>query len=149
MAMLLAVRSCALEPVRLQSDSMAPTLGRGDWVLVDKLSDHWRAPSRGDIVTAVHPSTGEWIIKRVVATGGQSVGLDDGRLVVGGRVVVEPYANHSRMSGRYFGPITVPDGHVFLLGDNRDGSEDSRTFGPVPVSRLTGRMIVRIWSAAD
>jgi signal peptidase I len=123
---------------------MAPTLQHDEWLLIDKISSHWRPFERGEIVTARDPQTSGWIIKRIVAVGGDSVALDDGHLIVGGRRVDEPYADQSRMDGRYYGPVLVPTGHVFLLGDNRDESADSRTFGPLPVGDITGRLIGRL-----
>jgi signal peptidase I len=129
-----------VEPVRLSSDSMAPGLRHGDELIIDKLTYRWRDPQRGEIVTASDPGTGGWIIKRVVAVGGDSIGIEDGILVRNGEPVVEPYVNTFNMAGVYFGPVDVPLGDVFLLGDNRADSIDSRTFGPVDVRRITGRL---------
>jgi signal peptidase I len=144
-ALLLVVRACIAEPLMVRSDSMSPTLRDGDVVIIDKLSDVWRSPDRGDVVVVRGPDTGGLIVKRVVAVGGDSVGIDDGRLVVNGTFVVEPFADNDRMGGVFFGPITLPAGHVFLLGDNRDDSSDSRLFGPVPESSIVGFLAVRIW----
>jgi signal peptidase I len=139
--MLLALRTFVAEPVRVDSASMAPTLLDDEWLLIDKITRHWRPFERGDIITARDPQTSGWIIKRIVGLGGDTVALDDGHLIVRGRPVDEPYADQSGMDGRYYGPVVVPPGHVFLLGDNRDESADSRTFGPVPVEDITGRLI--------
>jgi signal peptidase I len=77
----------------------------------------------------------------VVAVGGDRVALEYAVLVVNGRPVSEPYVDHSRIDGTYFGPVTVPAGHVFVLGDNRFGSIDSRVYGPVPLDAVTGRVL--------
>ena len=68
-----------------------------------------------------------------------------GVLVVNGHQVHEPYVDYQLMVGVYYGPFRVPAGDVFVLGDNRPDSVDSRTFGPIPVSRITGRVLMRIW----
>jgi signal peptidase I len=91
------------------------------------------------------PRTGELIVKRVVATAGDSVGIENGLLIVNGRTVAENYVDNHDMDGFYFGPDTVPPGQVFLLGDNRAESVDSRAFGPVAVGSIEGRVLMRIW----
>jgi signal peptidase I len=145
--LLLLVRSFVAEPMRVRSDSMAPTLSSGAVVLVDKISFRARDPHRGEIVVAVDPRTGESIVKRVVAVGGDLVGIENGLLVVNGTSVVEKYIDNHNMDGFYFGPDAVPAGHVFLLGDNRATSEDSRTFGPVAVDDIDGRLLATVWSS--
>jgi signal peptidase I len=143
--LLLLVRSFVIEPVRVRSDSMAPTIGPGSVLLIDKLTFVARDPQRGDIVVAADPRSGDSIVKRVVAVGGDSVGIEDGLLVVNGATIVEKYIDNDNMDGFYFGPDLVPAGHVFLLGDNRDTSEDSRAFGPVDVDDIDGRVLATIW----
>ena len=128
---LLMVHTFVIEPVRVRSDSMEPTLKAGAVVLIDKLTFRTRDPHRGDVVVTSDPRTGEPIVKRVVAVAGDLVGIENGLLVVNGASVVEHYIDNDNMEGFYFGPDAVPAGDVFLLGDNRDISVDSRTFGPV------------------
>ncbi len=129
----------ALEVVKVQSSSMSPTINDGAHLAVDKLTFRFRDPQRGEVVIAHHPESGKLVVKRVVAVGGDSVGIDDGRLTVNGEFVDEPYADLAGMPGRYFGPDTVPADHVFLLGDQRAESDDSRAFGPVNVDGIIGR----------
>jgi signal peptidase I len=142
---LLLVRSFVVEPVRVRSDSMEPTLKAGAVVLIDKLIFDAREPHRGDVVVTSDPRTGEPIVKRVVAVAGDSVGIDDGVLMLNGKKVSESYIDNDNMEGFYFGPDVVPKGDVFLLGDNRDISVDSRTFGPVAVDDIDGRVLATIW----
>ena len=142
---LLLIRGFVAEPVRVHGDSMEPTLPAGALLLVDKVTFHTRDPHRGDVVVTTDPRNGGSIVKRVVAISGDSVGIDDGILMVNGVKVVESYIDNTGMEGFYFGPDLVPTGHVFLLGDKRFDSVDSRRFGPVAVDELDGRLLTRIW----
>jgi signal peptidase I len=123
------------ESVRVPSDSMEPTIRTGDHLLLDRREHPVTA---GDIVVVRHD--GDLLVKRVVATGGQTVGLEDGVLVVDGQPRPEPYADLFGQKGVYDGPHTVPPGQLWLLGDRRLTSVDSRSFGPVPVSDVAGRV---------
>lgn len=142
---LVLVRTFVAEPVRVRSTSMEPTLRSGAALVIDKLSYRWREPRRGEIVTSRDPTTGEPIVKRVVAVAGDSIGIEDGRLVRNGAPVDESYIDNDDMDGYYFGPITVPDGHVFVLGDHRADSVDSRRYGPLAVGDLDGRLLWAVW----
>ena len=143
--LLLLVRGFVVEPVRVHGNSMEPTLPAGAVLVIDKVTLHARDPRRGDVIVTNDPRTGELIVKRVVATAGDSVGIENGLLIVNGRTVAENYVDNHDMDGFYFGPDTVPPGQVFLLGDNRAESVDSRAFGPVAVGSIEGRVLMRIW----
>jgi signal peptidase I len=132
----------AVEPLRVSSQSMTPTLTAGDQVLVDKLTGRWRAPAVGDVVVFRDPVGDALVVKRVVALAGQTVGLEDGELVVDSAVRHEPQVDVSRIDGSYFGPVTVPPDAVFVLGDNRAESIDSRIYGPIRVDDLVGRVVL-------
>jgi signal peptidase I len=135
------VRMFVAEPLRVDGESMAPTLRSGDVVVVQRVG-----PVRaGQLLVLRDPQDGSPVVKRAVALGGQTVEIRDAFLYVDGVAVPEPYVDHSRIDGVYFGPVTVPAGDVFVLGDARDGSIDSRIFGPVPVSAVTGHVQVRLW----
>jgi signal peptidase I len=145
-ALLLVARTFVAEPMRIPSDSMAPTLRPGDQVLVDKLAYRGSAvPARGDLAVFHDPRTGEVMLKRVVAVAGDTVGIEDGSLVVNGRRPFEPYADQKSIDSVYFGPVKVGAGRFFVLGDNRANSVDSRSFGSVPSGRLIGRVLTRLW----
>jgi signal peptidase I len=144
-ALLLLVRIFVAEPFKIPSESMEPTLVPGDQTLVEKRFYDKSAPHRGDLVAFHAPRTGEVLLKRVVAVAGDTVGLEDGVLVVDGKQVREPYANPKAIDSVYFGPVRVPAGQVFVMGDNRANSEDSRDFGSVPTTRIIGRAVARVW----
>jgi signal peptidase I len=145
-AALVVVKIFVAEPFRIQSQSMEPTLRPGDQALVWKLGA--RSPARGDLVAFHAPRTGEILLKRVVAVGGDTVGLEDGVLVVDGRRIREPYADPKAIDSVYFGPVRVRPGTIFVMGDNRANSEDSRDFGAVPTGRIIGRAVARVWPPA-
>src|SRR3954447_676774 len=140
-ALLATARWFVAEPLHVVTGSMAPTVHTGSHVLVWKLSG---GPQRGDVV-ALDVEDGPPYVKRVVAVGGDEVAIVDGRLVVNGRTVREPYADPRLIDSVYFGPVTVPRKKVFVLGDNRRRSRDSRVFGAVPVRKVEGRVVAVVW----
>jgi signal peptidase I len=133
---------------------MEPTLhGCGgcqpDRLLVDKLSYRLHAVHRGDVVV-FHRPTGAPIedtnlVKRVVGLPGDMLTASQGVVYINSRPLTEPYVNIACNGTRDFGPTTVPAGDVFVMGDNRCDSLDSRSFGPVPQSLIVGRAFVIVW----
>ncbi len=134
----------ALQPIRVHADSMRPTLQSGDEIIVDRLSLVLRDPHRGELVVANSPNGG-LVVKRVAGLGGDTIGIEDGVLVVNGKERREGYVDYGSVDGFYFGPVDVPPGEVFLLGDNRANSEDSRDFGAVREDEVVGRVLIRVW----
>lgn len=141
-------------PYEIPSGSMEDTIMPGDMVFSEKISYYTRAPERGDIVTFADPEVaGRTLIKRVIATEGQTVDLVDGKVVVSGVALEEPYTkgkeslplSRTAADADISYPYTVPAGHVWVMGDNRTASQDSRYFGSVPVSSITGRAAVIYW----
>ena len=131
-----------VQPMRVDSDSMTPTVASGDLLLVR----HGQGPvARGDVVAVTSPLDDGMLVKRVVGVGGDEVAIEDGVLVVDGTAVCEPAIDPARLDGVWFGPVLVPEGELFLLSDSRDGSVDSRAFGPVPASSLVGTVSARLW----
>ena len=146
LAAVLLVRGLVLEPVTVSSTSMEPTVPEGATVLVDKLGPRLQGVDRGDLVVFRSPDGDGDALKRVVALAGQQVALMDAVLHVDGVPVDEPQVDLSRIDGTYFGPVTVPRDTVFVLGDNRAGSIDSREYGAVPLSDVRGRVVAQLWS---
>lgn len=142
---IVAFRLWVLETAFVDGNSMEPTLRPGDGVLVIKPM----AVKRLDLVVFTDPESGDTAIKRVVGMPGETVsivpkttrvgGLDvptGGQVYINGIPATEPYATSSLPE--VLPPVTVPQGHYFLMGDNRDASEDSRQYGPVPRERIHG-----------
>jgi signal peptidase I len=155
-ALYLVLSSFVVQPVEVEMRSMEPLLVEGDRLLVDRLSLRWDTPRRGEIVVFDAPppygDDGVPFVKRVIGLPGETVQIENGRLYVSG-----PDAPPSRLDEPYLpaGTLTlpqgtagtriweVPEGAIFVLGDNRGESLDSRTFGPVDLGRLVGRVLVR------
>jgi signal peptidase I len=151
----LLVRQFVLQQFAVSGHSMDTTLHNGDRVLVNKLSYRLHDPRRGDIVVLkTLEGAGERdLIKRVVALPGETIEYRSCVLYVDGKVLIEPYLDPNVVTPHNCGPeqtlLKVPAGHVFVLGDNRGGSKDSRDLGPVSYDNLLGRAFVVIWPFRD
>ena len=138
------VRTVVAVPVRVASASMEPTFGAGDVVLVSRTRPRIGDLHRGDLVTFRDPA-GTRALKRVTGLPGDELVVLDGRLHLNGHAVHEPYVDHALVDGNYSRTFRVPDGAVFVLGDNRGNSVDSRDYGPVRDQDLLGRVVTRVW----
>ena len=138
------VRPVVAAPSVVEGPSMQPTLQTGDRVLVNKLGYRFGNPERGDVVL-LRGDDGDLLIKRVAATGGETVAARGGNIYVDGEPLREPYALKAAPAMLTVEPTTVPPGHVYVLGDNRGNSTDSRYFGPVPQERLAGEAVAILW----
>jgi len=153
-AIFIWVRSFVVEPFYIPSVSMYPTLTVNDQIAVEKFSKLFADPRRGDLVVfsppkAFYEAKGlvkakrTTLIKRVVAVGGDTVAVSNGVLIVNGKAEYEPYV---REQIRYlFEPLVVPAGCVFVLGDNRNVSDDSHVWGAVPSSNVIGKAFYVLW----
>ncbi len=147
------VKTFLFQPFYIPSGSMEHTLEIDDRVLVNKLSYKLHDVNRGDIVVFKRPtssvaSTIKDLIKRVVALPGETVeGRADG-LYVDGEKLPEPYLPKDAVTGT-FGPVTLDDEEVFVMGDNRSFSQDSRVFGPIDQGLIEGRAFFRFWPLSE
>jgi signal peptidase I len=137
------------QATRVEGQSMEPNLHSEQRLVVEKLSYHFHGPQRFDIVVLKVPSQGEeLLIKRVVGLPGETVEIKDGGVYINGEILDEPFIDEYTQPGRH-DQVTVPPLHVFVLGDNRDRSNDSRSFGPVPIENVIGRAWLSYWPLAD
>ncbi len=140
------VRPFVVEAFWIPSGSMIPTLQINDRVLVNKFIYRFTEPKPGDIVVfqSVEDEDTD-LIKRVVSVAGDRVSVRNGRLFVNGKPKKEPFTNKRFPDRSFFAPVTVPKGHVFVMGDNRANSSDSRVFGPLPEKNIEGEAFLRFW----
>ena len=147
-----AIKPFVVEAFRVPTESMLPTLEVQDRFLANKFVYRFTDPERGDIVVfqAVEPNAeGEFdiLVKRVAGLPGDTVQVQGGTLFVNGRPQNEPYLNTDVVPdvNSPFGPVKVPEGTFFALGDNRGNSLDSRFYGFVPMENLKGEAFLRFW----
>jgi signal peptidase I len=152
------IQTFVAQPYKVQQQSMEHTLEPDQYVLVDKLTPRFDTYKRGDIVVFTPPA--DWVqedgtpfIKRVIGLGGDTVAIHDGGVYINGTKINEPYL-FSAAAGQSPQPTTVPGdqstwvvpgGELFLMGDHRANSADSRTFGMVPTQQVIGRAWLRYW----
>jgi len=169
MALILAlfIRTFIVQAFKIPSGSMIPTLEIGDHILVNKLSYGLRMPfleryllqydrpERGDVVVFVYPEDrSKDFIKRVIAVAGDTVELRNKKIFINGKQIEDPYGHFAGYdphaggvgSGDDYAPKTVPANHVFVMGDNRDRSYDSRFWGFVDLSDIRGKAFLIYWS---
>ncbi len=128
---------------RIEGSSMMPTMQEGEYVLINKLAYYLEEPKRGDIIVLHYPrDPSRDFIKRVVGIPGDLVEIDDGEVEINGQLISEPYINSAP---QYNGSWTVPDDQFFVLGDNRNNSSDSHTWGFLPRDHIVGKGWVVYW----
>jgi signal peptidase I len=163
----LVIRAYIVQAFKIPSGSMIPTLLVGDHILVNKFiygtkipfTDKriliFRKPEKGDIIVFKYPEdASKDCIKRVIATGGDTIEERNKVVYVDGVGLSEPYAHHYdnglRPGGNdprdNFGPITIPENKIFVMGDNRDQSYDSRYWGFVDLKEVLGKALIIYWS---
>jgi signal peptidase I len=136
-----------VKPFVIPSASMEPTLMVGDRILVNRVEYRFREPKRGDVIVfhePGQPTSYTPLIKRVVAIGGDTVAVHDGFLYLNGRPQPEPYIMAHPILNE-FAQVTVPSGDLWVMGDNRNDSSDSRVFGPVSVKAVIGEAFLVYW----
>jgi signal peptidase I len=123
--------------------SMQPNLYPGYRMMTEKISYRFHEPRRGDIVIAERGVGEINLVKRVIGLPGETIESIDGHTYINGEPLDEPWVTH--FGGRYLPPTLIPEGHVFIIGDNRPVSSDSRAIGPVPIENISGRVIFVYW----
>lgn len=136
------IRTTVVAPVRIASASMAPTLEPGDVVLVSRRAPDVEDLGHGDLVVFDDPEQGRRTIKRVVGLPGEELVVLDGVLHLDGVPVAEPWVDAATVDGYYSRTFRVPCHRVFVMGDNRGNSVDSRDYGAVDEEALTGRVLL-------
>jgi signal peptidase I len=129
--------------IRVDGSSMEPTLHGGEYVLVNKLSYRLGQPDHGDVIVFYYPRDPEQeYIKRVIGLPGDRIDIRDGNVYVNGQLLEEPYIAAAPI---YPGTWLVPDNSLFVLGDNRNNSSDSHSWGAVPNDYVVGKAVLTYW----
>ena len=126
--------------VRVDGFSMNPTLQNGEYILVNRLAYKTGEPDRGDII--VFSQDGQDLIKRVIGLPGETVNISEGIVTINGQELQEPYIAQDPL---YVGEWAVPEGYLFVLGDNRNDSRDSHQWGLLPVENIIGKSVLIYW----
>jgi signal peptidase I len=137
----------------VKGDSMLPTFKNNTILLIEKLTQRFGELNNGDIVVIKIPEYLDdkktYAIKRIIATGGQHIAIEDGHVLINGKKLSEDYTGGVTMGpfSSLYNDLTIPEGHIYVLGDNRlpGESKDSRTFGPIAISRVEGRVVFRLF----
>ena len=140
----LFIQGFLLEFTRVEGPSMEPALYTGERMLVEKLSYGWSEPQRGDVIICHFPGRTDTCVKRVIGLGGEEIAILGGNVYINGQKLDESLW----WDGVIFSdmmPLTVPMDTVFVLGDNRNLSADSREVGPIPFSHIVGRVQGILW----
>jgi len=151
----LGVRTFLLAHFVVEGSSMYSTLETGDRVFVNKVSYRLHDPNRGDVVVLheIRGTSERDLIKRVIAVGGEEIEMRSCEVRIGGQLLLEPYLDPTVVTpgncGGDFGPLIVPEGTVFVMGDNRAGSQDSRALGPILLDDIVGRAFVVFWPRSN
>ncbi len=139
-----------IQNYRIESHSMEPNFYDGQYVLVNKLAYKLGEPQRGDVVVFHNPNNpDEDYIKRIIGLPGDTVSFDGGRVYINGQPLDEPYVNPPTNGSFGAGPTVVDDGYIFVMGDNRPNSRDSRVFGELSEDLMVGKAWVRIWPLTE
>lgn len=129
--------------VRVDGSSMIPTLHNGEFVLVNRLAYRTGSLQRGDIIVFRSINQDDLdLIKRIIGLPGDDVLIQNGQVIVNGQALVEPYI---AAPPRYSGEWRVPEGHLFVLGDNRNDSSDSHQWGLLPMENVIGKAVLIYW----
>lgn len=145
------IRIFVAEPRYIPSDSMAPTLQLGDRLVVEKISYRFRPPTPGEIIVFDPPETlqnqgyrkNQAFIKRIIGISGQIIAVDNGQVYVNNQPLTEEYI--AEPPNYQWGPASVPAEQLFVMGDNRNHSNDSHIWGFLPIENIIGRATFRFW----
>jgi len=140
------IRMFVLQPFYIPSGSMEPTLMINDRIIVSKISYRLHQPERGDIVVFKYPlDTKRDFVKRLIAKSGETVEVRDSKLYINNELVPEKYLPEGLVIKGDYGPEQVPEGSYFMMGDNRNNSDDSRIWGFLPKDLVIGKAVVVYW----
>jgi signal peptidase I len=147
------IQAFVIRPFIVSGTSMDPVIQNGQYLIVDEVTYHFSAPQRGDVIVfKAPPEPTKYYIKRIIGLPGDTVKINDGKVTIfnsehpEGFTLVEPYITHTDTDS---GTYVVPEGNYFVMGDNRSGSYDSRSWGMLPDANIRGRALLRLLPVND
>lgn len=144
----LVVRTFIFEVRIVPSGSMSPTIIENDRFIAGKVTLKFRAPRRGEILVFKPPASAQFstdYVKRVIGLPGETWEMREGAVYINGERLEEPYLPKNVKIYGNFSPVKIPEDHYFMMGDNRNSSEDSRYWGFMPARNIRGRAVFRLW----
>lgn len=150
LAIVLPIRAYVAQPFIVEGDSMEPNFSDGQYLIIDELSYNFKDPNRGDVIVLRPPlQPSIFFIKRIIGLPGEEVKIEGGMIIITGTNSERVVLNEEYITN---GVDTIPnsstklkDSEYFVLGDNRNKSSDSRSWGPLPQDNITGRAFLRLW----
>lgn len=149
LAIVIPIRYFLFQPFFVKGESMDPNFANGDYLIVDEISYHFRAPERGEVVVFRAPTDqSQRFIKRIIGLPGETVNINNGKITIynnsGNKILDESgYLGNTTTGGDM--SVALKSNEYFVLGDNRPFSFDSRMFGPITKESIIGRVVVRAW----
>lgn len=150
LAIVLPIRAYVAQPFIVEGDSMEPNFKDGQYMIIDELSYNFKSPERGEVIVFRAPAQPSiFLIKRIIGLPGEEIKIEGGKIII-----TETNSERIVLSEEYIpnGIETVPDSSIklkdneyFVLGDNRNRSSDSRSWGPLPEDNITGKAFIRLW----
>ncbi len=145
LAIVIPIRHFLFQPFFVSGASMEPNFTSGEYLLIDEISYHFREPKRGEVVVFRSPTdSSKYFIKRIIGLPGETIEIKEGKIKIynldfpEGKILKEPYIKDKKTRGNL--KVSLKTNEYFVLGDNRDHSSDSRSWGPVPRKNIIGRV---------
>lgn len=140
------IRAYIAQPFIVDGESMSPNFHTGHYLVIDEISYRFHQPSRGDVIVLRYPlDPKRFFLKRIIGIPGDHIVIKDGKVYVNDVVDVEPYESQPTFPAGPYKDVTLAPGQYFAMGDNRAGSDDSRTWGILPRENIVGHVVLRLF----
>src|SRR3989344_5751628 len=150
LVIVLPIRAYVAQPFIVEGDSMEPNFSDGQYLIIDELSYNFKNPERGDVIVLRSPmQPAIFFIKRIIGLPGEEIKIEGGKIIITGtnseRIILNEEYIPSGLDTTPNSATKLNDNEYFVLGDNRNRSSDSRSWGPLPQDKITGRAFLRLW----
>lgn len=144
LAIILPIRLFLVQPFYVEGASMEPNFYQNEYLIIDEISYRFNDKQRGEVIIFKNPkNTKNYFIKRIIGLPGETVSIENGRILVDGKLIEEPYITN--FSSDKHDPVVLKENEYFVMGDNRNNSLDSRQLGPIHKDYIIGRVWIRGW----